>query len=110
MKRPLFLALLVLAAPAWAASVGLVNGTGEAISETSVRPSGGRAGWQPLGGGQAAGARVTVNVSTDEQCAFDVRARLASGKELVYAGVNFCETSAVTLNLRADGTTWVDYD
>ncbi|WP_205481481.1 hypothetical protein [Sphingomonas arenae] len=110
MKRLLFVAALSLAVPAWAASLGLVNRTGEAIAGTSIRPTDGKAGWQPLAGAQADGARVSIDVSTDAQCAFDIRARLSSGKELVYSGVNLCETSAVTLNRRADGTTWVDYD
>ena len=110
MKRLFCIAVLVLAAPAWAASLGLVNRTGEAIAATSIRPTDGKTGWQPLGGAQANGARVSITVATETQCAFDVRVRLASGKELVYSGVNLCETSGVTLNQRADGTIWVDYD
>ena len=110
MKRSLFVAALLIATPAWAANLGLINRTGEAIAGTSIRPTDGRSGWQPLAGAQANGARVSIDVSTDAQCAFDIRARLASGKELVYSGVNLCETSAVTLNQRADGTIWVDYD
>ena len=46
----------------------------------------------------------------DEPVAPGDGARLASGKELTYTGVNLCETNAVTLNRRADGTTWIDYD
>jgi len=109
MQRLLFLALLLVCAPASAASLGVVNGTGEPVASTSIRPSGVKADWQPLAGGQAQGARVTVDVSTDAQCAFDIRVRLSSRKELVYSRVNLCETSGVALNQRADGTTWVDY-
>lgn len=109
MKRLLLLTLLLTASPALAASLGLVNQTGEAISATSVRPTGGKE-WQPLAGGQSPGARQTITVSTESTCAFDIRVRLASGTEVVYSAVNLCETSAVTLNRRADGTIWVDYD
>ena len=109
MERLLFLAALVLAAPAAAATLGLLNQTGEAIAATSIRPTK-HGDWRPLAGVQAKGARQSISVDTDAQCAFDIRARLASGKELTYAGVNLCETSAVALNRRADGTTWVDYD
>ena len=111
MKRLLLAAALLLtASPAFAATLALVNQTGERIVATSIRPTDSQPTWQPLAGGQDNGARHTITVSTDAQCAFDIRARLASGKELTYGGVNLCETSAVTLNRRGDGTTWVDYD
>ena len=109
MKRFLLVAALLVATPAVAATLGLVNQTGEAISATSIRPTG-DGDWRPLAGAQSPGARQTINVSTEATCAFDIRARLSSGKEIVYSGVNLCETSAATLNRRADGTTWVDYD
>lgn len=103
------MALLGLAAPAAAASLALVNGTGQTIIDTAIRPTS-RGTWQPLAGAQPNGARQAVDVDTDLQCAFDIRARLSGGQELIYAGVNLCETSAVTLNRRVDGTVWVDYD
>ena len=109
MKRVLLLAACVISTPAWARTLGLVNRTGEAISATSIRPT--RLGdWRPLAGPLGNGARQPITVDTDAQCAFDLRVRLASHEELTYAGVNLCETSAVALNRRADGTTWVDYD
>ncbi len=109
MKRLLLLAGLLLSSPAWAATLALVNQTGEPIAATSIRPTN-HGEWRPLAGAQGTGARQSISVDVEAQCAFDIRARLASGKELTYAGVNLCETSAVTLNRRADGTTWVDYD
>ena len=109
MKRLLFVIALGLAAPSAAADLALVNGTGEPIVEIVVRPTH-HGNWLPVGGTLANGARQKISVDTEPQCSFDVRARLASGKELVYSGVNLSETSAVTLNRRADGTSWVDYD
>lgn len=109
MKRLLFLAALMFSSPALAASTALVNQTGEAISATSIRPTN-HGSWQPVGGPLPAGGQQTITASTDLQCAFDIRVRLASGKDVVYSGVNLCETSAVRLNRRADGTIWVDYD
>lgn len=109
MKRLLFVALLGLAAPAAAASLAVVNGTGQTIVEMAIRPTS-RGTWQAVGGAQPTGSRQSISADTDLQCAFDIRARLAGGEELVYVGVNLCETSAVTLNRRGDGTVWVDYD
>lgn len=95
---------------AWAATYGvtIVNQTGAAVTGLAARPSGGGS-WAPLAGGLSHGARTAANV-TGDGCAYDVRGSLAGGGEVVWRGVNFCETRTVTLNRRSDGTAWVDYD
>jgi hypothetical protein len=46
----------------------------------------------------------------DEDCAFDLRATLADGRHVVWPGVNLCQVKVVTLNQKAGGALWVDYD
>jgi hypothetical protein len=100
--------LLVAPAAALAADVVVINQTGSAISSLSIRPFGGSV-WQPVEGALSVGARRSVSAE-GKTCAFDIRAKLAGGGEATWSGVNFCETKAVTLNRRPDGTTWADYD
>jgi hypothetical protein len=46
----------------------------------------------------------------DEDCAFDMRATLPDGRTVVWPGVNLCQVKAVTLNQKAGGALWVDYE
>jgi hypothetical protein len=94
-------------ASAAAANITFVNGTGGPLREIRVRSVGGE--WSLLGPGMSPGARITKDVATDI-CAFDVRAALAGGGEVVWSRLNLCEVKVVTLNRRDDGTSWADYD
>ncbi len=112
--RRLLLALTAIAAglasaPA-VAGVGnftIVNGTGSPISGVAIRRAG-TVGWRPLQAAPPPGARAFISF-TDPDCAFDIRASVA-GTEVLWAGVNLCETKSLTLNRNAAGATWVDYD
>ena len=46
----------------------------------------------------------------DEDCAFDLRATLPDGRTVVWPGVNLCQVKVVTLNQKAGGALWVDYE
>ena len=107
---------LVAAAAVWlapapaiagAGSFTLVNGTGIDISSLSIRRTG-TDNWQALAAAPAPGAGAPVAFS-DPDCAFDIRASVNGGTAL-WTGVNLCGTSRVTLQRRASGETWVDYD
>ncbi|NJC06720.1 hypothetical protein GGQ97_002513 [Sphingomonas kaistensis] len=88
----------------------LVNGTGASIEELAIRPANGSAPWRSVGGvALPARSRVSVPSPGGDLCAFDLRARLA-GSEITWTSVNLCDVRIVTLNRRADGTLWVDYD
>ena len=86
----------------------LVNATGAGLSSLAIRRTGTN-DWQPLPAAPAAGASSAVAFSNPD-CAFDLRANLASGKTALWSGVNLCGTSRLTLRLRPSGETWVDYD
>jgi hypothetical protein len=104
-------AVLTLApAPASAGASGftVVNGTGGGIASLSIRRTG-TDQWRALGASPAAGASSSVAFS-DPDCAFDLRADLASGGTALWGGVNLCGTTQLTLRRRASGETWVDYD
>jgi len=109
-----FLTLVALAAtsaPAFAAGASnftLVNGTGGGISEVSIRRAG-TSDWKPLGAAPAAGARGAVQFN-DPDCAFDIRATVAGGGPVTWAGINLCDVKSVTLNRDASAGAWVDYD
>jgi hypothetical protein len=79
MKRLALLAVLTAsAAPALAAGASnftLVNGTGVALADVSIR-SAGTQEWKTLGAAPSPGARSSVNLS-DPDCAFDSRANVA---------------------------------
>lgn len=98
------LAVQAIAAPR---DVLIVNGTGVPLREVGARPQNAK-DWVGLVPGLSPGARTRVSVDPD-LCAYDVRANAADGL-LTWRGVNLCETSSVTLNRRADGALWVDYD
>lgn len=104
-------ALLFLVAATEAAatdySVTIVNQTGATLSAISYRPPGGA--WASIAPGLSPGARAPARASGDG-CAFDLRAEVAGAGTVVWRDINFCETRTLTLNRRADGTAWVDYD
>ena len=103
-------AIAVLPAPA-AAGAGnftVVNATGQDFAALSIRRFG-TASWTGLSAAPRAGARGAVQFA-NEDCAFDIQARLAGGATAVWSGVNLCDAKAVTLNRNASGAIWVDYD
>jgi hypothetical protein len=104
------LALAASPAPliAGASSFTLVNGTGSAMSELSIRRAG-TSDWKPLGTAPAAGARGPIQFS-DPDCAFDIRATVTGAGPVTWAGVNLCETKNVTLKRDSSAGAWVDYD
>jgi len=93
---------------AGAGNFTVVNATGLNISSLSIRRYGTNS-WQPLSAAPPAGARGVVQFS-DDDCAFDIQAKLAGGPTAVWSGVNLCDAKAVTLNRNASGALWVDYD
>jgi len=109
----LSLAALILAASpapalAGASNFTLVNGTGAALSELSIRRAGTN-DWKPLGNAPAAGARGAIQFS-DPDCAFDIRANVTGAGPVTWAGVNLCDAKSVTLKRDASAGAWVDYD
>jgi len=86
----------------------VVNATGLDISSLSIRRFGTDA-WKALAAAPPAGGRGAV-IFSDDDCAFDIQARLAGGATAVWSGVNLCGATAVTLNRSATGALWVDYD
>jgi hypothetical protein len=111
MKRiALFAALVTAAGPALAGASNftLVNGTGAALSELSIRRAGTQ-DWKALGTAPGAGARGPISFS-DPDCAFDIRANVAGAGPVTWAGINLCDVKSVTLNRGASAGAWVDYD
>ena len=111
MKRVVLLTLVAFAPPALAAGASnfnLVNGTGAALSQLSIRRAGTQ-DWKPLGAAPSPGARSSVNFS-DPDCAFDIRANVPGSGAVTWAGVNLCAVKSVTLNRDASAGAWVDYD
>lgn len=109
MKRLALIAALFAASPAFAEATNfaLVNGTGAALADLSIRRAGTQ-DWRPLGVAPAPGARGAVEFK-DQDCAFDIRAKVA-GSEVLWTGVNLCGAKSVTLNRDASAGSWVDYD
>lgn len=103
-------ALLAPASPAQsgASNFTLVNGTGAALSELSIRRSG-TGDWKPLGNAPAAGARAPISFSNPD-CAFDIRATVPGAGAITWAGVNLCDVKSVTLKRDESAGAWVDYD
>ncbi|MBB3763277.1 hypothetical protein FHS50_000300 [Sphingomicrobium lutaoense] len=91
---------------AQASDFTLVNGTGQALGNLSIRRTGSEE-WRPLGAAPTVGASSAIAFN-DPDCAFDIRASGANGSALTWSGVNLCEVSAVTLRLAA-GTPYVEY-
>jgi len=109
-RRSVFLIIsLALAVPAAAGpgSIAFINGTGTTLSNLQVRPVG--KAWKPLADGLSPGARTTANLA-GEDCAYDVRGNAAGTGAVEWDRLNLCEVKSVTLNRRADGTSWADYD
>lgn len=110
-KLALAAALLLMSASpalAGASNFTLVNGTGGALSNLSIRRAGTQE-WKSLGAAPAAGARGPVKF-TDQDCAFDIRATVAGSGPVTWGGVNLCDVKSVTLNHDASAGAWVDYD
>jgi hypothetical protein len=112
MKSLLAIALLlVTASPASAAGASnftLVNGTGAALAELSIRRAGTQE-WKALGPAPSAGARMQVKF-VDPDCAFDIQAKVPGAGPVTWAGVNLCAVKSVTLNRDGSAGAWVDYD
>jgi len=109
------LGLLILAAllaPAssaqGASNFTLVNGTGGALSELSIRRSG-TEDWKSLGPAPAAGSRSPIRFANPD-CAFDIRATIPGAGPVTWAGVNLCDVKSVTLKRDESAGAWVDYD
>ena len=109
-KLILAVALLSYAAPALAGASNftLVNATGSALADLSIRRAG-TEDWNPLGTAPAAGARGAVSFS-DPDCAFDIRATVPGAGPVTWAGVNLCAVKSVTLQRDPAAGAWVDYD
>lgn len=112
MKKLLIVALaLAAASPATARGASnfvLVNGTSGPLANVAIRRAGTK-DWKPLSAAPAAGARGPVQFS-DPDCAFDIRATVAGGGAVTWAGVNLCDVKSVVL-MKDDGAgAWVDYD
>jgi len=112
MKRlGVFALLATLASPVFAGGASnftLVNGTGAALAELSIRRAGTQ-DWKPLGAAPSAGARSAMKFS-DPDCAFDLRANVPGAGPVTWAGVNLCDVKSVTLNRDVSAGAWVDYD
>jgi hypothetical protein len=111
MKRlMILLALAGVSSPAFAGASGftLVNGTGAALAQLSIRRSGTQE-WKTLGSAPSAGARMNMKFS-DPDCAFDIRANVPGQGAVTWADVNLCDVKSVTLNRDAAAGAWVDYD
>ena len=102
--------LIGLPQPAFAgaANFTLVNGTGQPVSNVSIRRTTTNS-WTAIPAAPASGARSEVQFS-DPDCAFDIRATLSGIGEVVWTGVNLCGTKAVILNRNGKGVLWVDYE
>ena len=110
-RLSLLLTTLLASAPALGAGASnftLVNGTGAALAELSIRRAGTQ-DWKPLGSAPPAGAKSAMNFS-DPDCAFDIRANVQGGGPVTWAGVNLCGARSVILNHDGAAGAWVDYD
>jgi hypothetical protein len=106
----LFAAGLVLAtSPAFADSttIALVNALGENAASLDARKTG-TPNWSSIPYSARSGSSGPVSFDTQD-CAWDLRVKLASGTVVNYGNVNVCEVKLVTLH-RRNGTVWVDYD
>jgi hypothetical protein len=112
MKRLILLAILAASASpalsAGASNFTLVNGTGAALADLSIRRAGTQ-DWKSLGAAPSSGARSPISFS-DPDCAFDIRATVPGAGPVTWAGVNLCAVKSVTLNRDGSAGAWVDYD
>jgi len=107
----LLLTTLLASAPALGAGASnftLVNGTGAALAELSIRRAGTQ-DWKPLGSAPSAGARSPISFK-DPDCAFDIRATVPGSGAVTWAGVNLCDVKSVVLKRDQSTGAWVDYD
>lgn len=93
---------------AGANNVAFVNGAGSDITTLSIRRSGTK-DWRAIDFALAVGKAGSAGLS-DPDCAFDLKATLANGKTVTWAGVNLCDAKLLTLRQNAAGLAWVDYD
>jgi len=93
---------------AGASNFTLVNNTGTALAELSIRRAGTQ-DWKTLGSAPSAGGRGSVAFS-DPDCAFDIRATIPGAGPVTWAGVNLCDVKSVTLQRDPSAGAWVDYD
>ena len=102
--------LLSCASPAFAgaAKFTLVNGTGKALADLSIRRAGTQE-WKKLGAAPSAGARAPIDFK-DPDCAFDIRADVPGSGPVTWADVNLCDVKSVTLKRDGTAGAWVDYD
>jgi hypothetical protein len=110
MNKIVFAALLLSSAPALAGASNftLVNGTGKAIADLSIRRAS-TTDWKPLGSAPSPGAKSAVQFN-DPDCAFDIRGTIPGTGPITWAGVNLCGAKSVTLNRDDSAGAWVDYD
>ena len=102
------ISLMPTPAIAGAGNFTVINATGLDISALSIRRFG-TDSWKGLSAAPPAGARGAVHFS-DDDCAFDIQAKLAGGATAIWSGVNLCDAKGVTLNRSASGAVWVEYD
>lgn len=106
-------ATLAAPAPAFAgaANFTLVNNTNIDFAGMMARRFG-TDQWMPLTvtppSVANSGGRGAVEFS-NQDCAFDLQAKLPDGQTVVWQGVNLCDATVVTLNRGAGGELWVDY-
>ena len=94
-------------AVAGVATFAFVNSTGSDISGMEARKSG-TANWASVPYSAAAGASGAASFD-NEDCAWDLKVKMASGSSLTFSNVNLCEARLVTLHQK-NGVVWVDYD
>lgn len=103
-------ALLLAALVSTPGPFALVNKAGATLEAVSIRPADASGSWHGLGTVSLPdNARAVMPAPGGDLCAFDIRATLA-GKVVIWPSVNLCDVRSVTLNRRADGILWVDYD
>jgi hypothetical protein len=104
------IAMLACASPAiaGASKFTLVNGTGKALADLSIRRAGTQE-WKKLGDAPSAGARAPIDFK-DPDCAFDIRANVPGSGPVTWADVNLCDVKSVTLKRDDTAGAWVDYD
>ncbi len=104
-------AALPAPALAQAGNFTIVNATGIDFAGLTVRRFG-TTQWLPLmlSPSRLPNAGRGAADFKDEDCAFDLRATLPDGRTVVWPGVNLCQVKVVTLNQKAGGALWVDYE
>jgi hypothetical protein len=110
MRKLLLVLTLMAGSPAFAGASNfvLVNGTGGALSDLSIRRAGTQ-DWKALGAAPGAGARGQISFSNPD-CSFDIRATVPGAGATTWADVNLCDVKSVTLKRDGSAGAWVDYD